>query len=309
MSFYWGILSIKTFFHMKQFHIYLKIRKKNIDTLQVQGQTIKNHSNKRIYFSILRKNSRKEEGSMTVEMAIAFPLFLFGIATILLFGQMLFVDQEVQRGMVEAARKIAVEAYPEKTIFVAKSYWKKEVDLNEINHSCIMNGVKGVHFLGSYYDETSGEVILKSRYVLQNKIPFFSFLSYESGYEIHQKVFRGYRPDLEGENDNWVYVTDTQSVYHRTRNCSYLQLKIHQVINVSEYLSGKTLYRPCELCMKKGGNTKILYITEQGKKYHCSLQCSGLKRTVHRKKESEVVGLPLCSRCGKEGRENEGSGR
>ena len=306
MSFYWNELSKrnKISIHAQSFKrlgllsiegIEEPFYKKIIYTLQVQGQTRKKHSNKRIYFSTLKD----ERGSMTVEMAVAFPLFLFAIGTFILFGQMIVVDQEIQRSMVESARQIAVEEYPEKTVLLAKSYWKKEVNQKEVEHSCVKNGVKGVSFFGSHYDEKSGEVVLKAQYVLQNKLPFFQFLSYKTGHEIRQKVFRGYQPELEGEEAVWVYVTETQSVYHRSRNCTYLQLKIHQVASVKDYLDGKTSYTPCEICMKKNKNPTILYITEQGRKYHQTLRCSGLKRTVYRVRESEVGNLSECSRCRK----------
>lgn len=266
--------------------------KKN-NTLQVQGKIQADKENKRIYLSAL-----KEDGVMTVEMAIAFPLFLFTFLAILFLAQMFMVDQEIHKGMVECARQIAKEEYPEKTILFAKSYWENYVDTEYLNHSWLKDGIKEVNFLGSYYNNQKGEVILKAQYKMKLIVPNFYAMLYKGNYEIHQKVFRGYCPGLEGEEEQWVYVTENQSVYHISRSCSYLQLKIHQTIQVNDYLSGKTSYKPCEFCIKKGMNPKILYITEQGKKYHSTLMCSGLKRTIKRIKKSEVSNLKPCSRCG-----------
>lgn len=284
------LMILSKLYRFKNF--FLRIKQKN-NTLQVQGNIQSKQKNKRIYLSIL-----KEDGVVTVEMAIAFPLFLFAFLAILFFAQMFMVDQEIHKGMVECARKIAKEEYPEKTPLLAKSYWENYVDTKYLNQSWLKNGIKGVSFLGSYYDKNRGEVILKVTYKMQLIIPGFHGMTYRGSYEIHQKVFRGYRPDLEGEEEQWVYITDNQSVYHSKRSCSYLQLKIHQTTQVEKYLKGNTSYKACEFCMKKGIKPSLLYVTEQGKKYHSTVMCSGLKRTVKRVKKSEVSHLRLCSRCG-----------
>ncbi|MDD6406342.1 MAG: pilus assembly protein, partial [Clostridiales bacterium] len=55
---------------------------------------------------------------------------------------------------------------------------------------------------------------------------------------------------------------------------------------------------PCRLC-RKYMSTGILYVTSQGDRYHCSLNCSGLKRTVYRVMKEEHPELRPCSKCGK----------
>lgn len=271
----------------------LKFKKIYIDTLQVQGMT--DTQNKRTYTSILKK----EKGSMTAEMAVAFPIFLFVVFTMLIFLQMVLVDQEIYRGTMECGRQLSEEIYPERTVIFAKHYWSKKVNHDAINCSFIEGGVGGVSLFGSYYDEKSGHIILKVHYTMKIPIPLFYHFTYTGNYEVHQKAFRGYRPDLEGQDDEYVYVTDTQSVYHCRRGCSYLDLKIKQVFQVQHYIAGETSYLPCEICMRGIKHTpNLLYITSEGTRYHSTLQCSGLKRTVKRVKKSEVIGLGGCSRCG-----------
>lgn len=300
MSFYFAIQRKKNrnrvlvyIENIKNFISIYKINtKKYNDTLQVQDMIYK--KNKRTYTSTLYS----EKGSMTVEMAIAFPIFLFVMFTMLLFLQMVLVDQEIYRGVVECGRQLSEESYPERTIIFAKHYWSKKVDQEMINQSFVENGVGGVSLFGSYYDEKSGHIILKVNYTMKIPIPVFQKFTYTGDYEVHQKVFRGYRPDLEGMEEEYVYVTDTQSVYHSRRGCSYLNLKIQQVTQVEQYLLGNTSYLPCELCMKQiEYKPIILYVTSEGNKYHSTLQCSGLKRVVKRIKRSEVGGLCGCSRC------------
>ena len=55
-------------------------------------------------------------------------------------------------------------------------------------------------------------------------------------------------------------------------------------------------YHPCEICGKKASGT--VYITTDGNRYHSTLECSGLKRTVHKKELGDVGDLRPCSRCG-----------
>ena len=265
------------------------------NTLQVQGNRQVKKKNKRIYLSILQNN----RGIMTVEMVVAFPLFLFAFLGILFLFQILMLDEELHKGMIECARQVAKEEYPQKTAVLAKKYWENYVDTEYIDKSWVKNGIRGISFLGSYYNKKTGEVILKVQYQMQLKVPNFYSMVYKGKYEIHQRVFRGYQLELEGEGEEWVYITENQSVYHISRQCSYLQLKIHHTNQVQQYLSGQTSYDPCEFCMKNKKNLSILYITDQGKKYHSTLNCSGLKRTVSRIKKSKVAGLSQCSRCGK----------
>ena len=89
-------------------------------------------------------------------------------------------------------------------------------------------------------------------------------------------------------------VTDNQAVYHMTRRCSYLTLQIQASTLEQAKHNG---YDMCAFCGKDVQGRQV-YVTNEGDRYHSSLTCSGLKRTVYRKKKSEVTGLAACSRCG-----------
>ena len=98
-----------------------------------------------------------------------------------------------------------------------------------------------------------------------------------------------------------VYMAETGHVIHTDPECSYLQLSIHAVSGWS--VSGMVnaygeKYHACERCSYHQTPGAVVYITEQGDRYHNQACCSGLKRTVLLVKESDAEGCPLCSRCG-----------
>nr|MCR5250336.1 hypothetical protein [Lachnospiraceae bacterium] len=99
--------------------------------------------------------------------------------------------------------------------------------------------------------------------------------------------------------DPIVYITDTGTVYHLSRSCTHLDLSIQAVDRerVGERRNaGGGKYKACGIC---GGGSGTVYITNEGDRYHSSLTCSGLKRTIHEVPLSKVGGRPPCSRCGR----------
>jgi len=103
----------------------------------------------------------------------------------------------------------------------------------------------------------------------------------------------------EEKEEEYVYITDNGSVYHKNRECSHLKVSIN-VINKDELLFSRNdygeKYHACEKCVH-GNSTGLLFVTGQGNKYHNSANCSGLKRSIRMVKLSDVNGMPGCSSC------------
>jgi len=109
-------------------------------------------------------------------------------------------------------------------------------------------------------------------------------------------------------DDKYVYVTENRSVYHTNAHCTHMELstRIAAASGVSELRnSDGAKYRPCEKCCRGGHTGVIVYITDDGDRYHSSAECSGLKRTVKLVPASSVCDLPQCSRCAAAGTEHQ----
>jgi len=150
--------------------------------------------------------------------------------------------------------------------------------------------------------QTQDIELVKAEYVR----PLINIMGYQgclivNGCVMHK--WTGY--DLEGESteetaaDKMVFVTAYGSVYHTSRNCSYLNPAVTMLERsaVSEALNRDGVrYQACRLCR---GENKLVYITEDGDCFHASITCSGLKRTVSCVLQSEAIaeGKNACSRC------------
>lgn len=94
-----------------------------------------------------------------------------------------------------------------------------------------------------------------------------------------------------------VYVAVTGKVYHTDPSCTHLKLSIREVnARTVGQLRNKNggKYHACERC--HSGSTGSVYITGEGNRYHSSLSCSGLKRTVEEVSQ-EDCDLRPCRKC------------
>lgn len=102
------------------------------------------------------------------------------------------------------------------------------------------------------------------------------------------------------EEEEYVYITEHGSVYHRSLSCSHLNVNI-RVVSATEVDSlrnnNHAKYYPCEYC-KKGYSTGLMFITPDGNRAHNNAGCSALKRQVKLVKLSEVGARGPCKDCG-----------
>ena len=207
---------------------------------------------------------------------------------------------------VNLTKKLMGDAYFQQAV---KTY----VDTDFLDASCIDGGFYGISFLGSSFMEEEDRIYINMSYGIRLPVPdflsqklFFSQKIESRGF-VGSQILDGGLGESSGEekeagDETTVYITETGFCYHLDENCSSIRLKIEPV-SPSEVENrrnnGGGRYYPCERCGgAKAG--ECVYIAKEGDRYHSSMSCPGLKRTVTavKRSEAEKMGKRCCRRCG-----------
>ena len=257
-----------------------------------------------IYTSFNRRASAPacKKGSITVEAALAVPVFFLAVISLLYLMELMAVRTSIRAGLQAAGKQamqdaciisVLMPAQLEKDIVHA-------VGESRLERSIIEGGSTGIQCEGSYISAVTGIGRLTVAYQVRLPVPMFKVPLVSCSETIRIKAWTGYEKEIFGnEDDETVYITETGVVYHKDYQCTYLKLSIHMVQasetdSLRNTAGGK--YYPCENCPH--ADTGTVYITDNGDRYHSSLSCSGLKRTIYAVPLSEVSGKGACSRCG-----------
>ena len=243
------------------------------------------------------------KGSMTVEASLTIPIFLFAVLCLIYLLEVQAIRISVHSAAQGAAKNAAedIVTLPVLNLFKLKSDMVKLIGPERLEGGIIEGGKSGISCLGSIYYPSTGEIHIRVSYKIKMPFPGFMHLGIRQRDTFIVKAWTGYKkPDVEDEDGQIVYVTDTGTVYHTNYQCSYLQLSIRFL--ASSGLSGiRNLgggrYRSCEKCVQ-GRAMAGVYVTDSGNRYHNSLNCSGLKRSIRAVKKSKAYGKGPCNRCG-----------
>ncbi len=117
-------------------------------------------------------------------------------------------------------------------------------------------------------------------------------------------IWNGYDVSGEGnekEDDRIVYITKDSEVYHTNVNCTYLKLSVRPTAYSSlgeERNSDGGRYGRCLIC-GWGAAPAVVYICDEGGKYHYSRSCFTLRRSYSAVSLKSVRNTHRpCSRCG-----------
>ncbi len=260
------------------------------------------------------------------------PLFLFFIMTVLSLIDMLYFYGMAEQRLHQIGRKMAIYApaaglatgtFTEVSeagegngdsddvggiavTVLGDQYVKNSfisaLTQQELRSSGVVGKSEGLNFSYSRI-MTEGDMIdLIVSYEIEPRNNFFLLPAYPVLNRCRVRAWTGYDVASDAVTDageRMVYITETGTVFHLTKTCTYLDLSIQPVtdgeLGGCRNQSGG-IYESCDIC--GDGETSLYFITDYGECYHTSLTCSGLKRTITQIPISQVGERHACSRCG-----------
>lgn len=238
------------------------------------------------------------KGSMTLEAALVLPLFLFAVSTVLSLFLMIQTQYIVGNSLDRAVADTALlrTKTPKQVKALTQAAFYKELTVQKCRISLIKGGAAGFSWKDTCVDDAYIDACVAYR--IKFPLNFFGVGTMEVLDECRIHRWTGLQKNgADGNGEEWVFVTPTQSVYHESRNCSHLKLSIKS-ISASGLKKIGDSYAPCGHCTKGQKKGSVIYVTAEGGCYHYRIDCSGLKRTIYMVKKSQVGNKRPCSRCG-----------
>lgn len=255
------------------------------------------------------------KASLTLEASLVLPLFLFVMITAFQYGRCMETAVQLGTALTDTGKSMAEAAYvttysgeTDGMIGTAAGALSAAAAQHQVfsktsDTSCIKNA----NMLLSSFLEEDEMINLVLTYQIRTPIssvglPWNFFIQCADVRAWVGRAVAGKDGDSQDGSGakEYVYVTITGSVYHEDPECTHLKLSI-QEISASELGTRRNnsgeIYHICEKCGNFGSST--VYITNEGNRYHSSLSCSGLKRTVRRMTKEEASHLRSCSKCSK----------
>ena len=256
-------------------------------------------------------------GSMTVEAAMIIPLFIFFFINLMSVMEMMRLHCNLElalwkNGKVMTVVGHAFESAQDENEWIQVGgtlltdyalYLEIVYELGEdyLDHSPLTYGKKGLNFLESSYMENDC-IDIKLTYQVSPdfNVPGFPLVRLANRY--YARAWTGYCVSEEEEEQakEYVYVTMYGQVFHVKLDCGYLNRTI-EAVQVSGLGNMRNnageQYTICEYCGKFSSQDTV-YITPTGGKYHFTVSCPSLKRTISilERTEAEENYRP-CSRC------------
>jgi hypothetical protein len=254
--------------------------------------------------------------SLTVEAALVLPWFLFVMITVLQYGTVMGTAVKYGSALAETGKSMAAAAYvtryggdtsgvPEVAAAVlSEAYAQSKVTAKSGNPK----NVKNVNMLLSSFLKNEETIDLVLTYQIRSPLGVISLPGNLFLQRARVRAWTGRCAPVQGSDDedhadshDYVYVAQTGTVYHEDPDCTYLNPSIRSVdagiLDTIRNNSGGRYYR-CEKCGVNSPSGTV-YITNEGDRYHNSLDCSGLKRTVKQVDREELAQMRACSKCSK----------
>ena len=305
---------------MPFFREFIKIIRKAKVTLQVQIPLIRRKiSAKRVLSSASLKAG---SASLTIEAAMALPLFLFAVIILMMPMKLLNDGRKVQTALEITGEELS------QYVSVLKELEKGEdlnaAGVNELPDS-FLNGMTeqgillyvrmkmGRYDVCEYLDSVSfsRSSILKDNETIdlimdyRIRMPFtvLGLKRINMTARCCRRAWIGNTLLNNEESDHseeMVYVGRDSTRYHKKRTCHYLYNHI-KAVNKKDLESMRNInggkYKPCSRCAGLAEEGSVVYIMPSGEKYHSNKDCTAITAYVRLVPLSEVAHLGACSYC------------
>lgn len=271
------------------------------------------------------------KGSITLEAAIALPLFLLVSLTIIYIINVMYLQLSLQIALEETARNISKTAYISSEFYsLATEQQRDSLEENPslienigasiisipyiqncfldedtkkiLENSSVENGSNGLSFSLTSVDMSTNIVDIVVTYKVT--IPFISgdLFSFNLSNRCYMQIYMG--KDMEREQADtsfYVYFTSYGKVYHTNKYCMYL-LNYTKAIRYRDFLLQDALNN-CLLCSSHVTTEQlykdnpIIYITSDEYTYHTTLDCQSFTKDVFRIKRTSLEEDELCEEC------------
>lgn len=269
-----------------------------------------------------KENGKKWNAVMTVEASLILPVFIMLLMNVLSIIEVYRIHSSVAESLWDEGRKTAKYCYLKEAAENISGLQESDIsgigalasalsgsrditrDLDNypVWERIVSGGESGVWVNRKV--EENGTIRIDCRYRIHPLFMSLTPISKEIENHYCGHAWIGYVPgdgkNVAGEDEVYVYITETGTVYHKNRECSYLNPSIRsiRVDNLDGVRNkGGAVYYTCPLCKDMAGG-EICYVTDYGTNYHTSITCSGLKRTIYAVRLSETGGRSACSKCG-----------
>ncbi len=271
---------------------------------------MQNKSNLIKVLSFFRRRRRRVsasaslKGSLTIEAALSMSLFLLSIHLLFYFFSLMEFQTELQFALEYAVRTRSIYCSGTAGLLAEADREtegsQKGIRLGAGKISVVQNVTDDPEIIDvSVFYEAGPKLTLwgplKGRYLQRCRRRRWSG---------QERISEAAEASGDTEEETvYVYITQNGTVYHSSRECSYLSLSVRQtagsVVSSLRNADGEK-YRPCESCGRNGKNPGVVYITDTGNRYHWTKSCGGLRRWVIKIPFSEAGARQGCSRCNRQ---------
>lgn len=256
-------------------------------------------------------------GSLTVEAAVIIPLFVLALTALLFLIQTIQLQTVIQKALYNQTMKVSGYAayidtvsgtYDLTTQLLEMTYIKNkvidEIGKEYLDNSYIQGGSKGLHTTLGYLKDGILDMGIQYRVLVPFDIFGLGNLSFIVRARCH--LWTGDEEKTNINSEDVAYVTQSGTVYHTYRTCTYLvkdvtTTTLGEVEKFRNDNGGK--YYECSLCCKDiKEDTHKVYVTKYGTRYHATVSCVNLHNNVYTiEKSIAQQKYPLCSRCKERG--------